>query len=179
MPTDGKSPSPRLDAAMQMGAIAPKDIIFLANVTPAIEVSKVKGDETLPKGNYLDKKYGRSGYRDYEIHYSVDTQTMQLTPTPDLNYHGRMELVVVVYDDMGQVVNSKATQVPLDVDEASYHHMMRSGLGVDQSIAIPVKGNYFLRMGVYDVSGNKIGTLEVPVDQIKLGLPQSAAVAKP
>jgi VWFA-related protein len=179
MPTDGKSLPPTLSAAMMMGAPAPKDIIFLANVTPAVEVSKVKGDETLPKGNYLDKKYGRSGYRDYEIHYSVDTQTMQLTPTPDLNYHGRMELVVVVYDDMGQVVNSKATQVPLDVDEASYHHMMRSGLGVDQSIAIPVKGNYFLRMGVYDVSGNKIGTLEVPVDQIKLGLPQSAAVAKP
>jgi hypothetical protein len=179
VPTNGKLSSPRLDAAMRIGAVAPKDIVFLVNVTPATEVSKAKGDQPLPKGNYLDKKYRKSEYRDYQIHYSVDTQTMQLMPTPDLNYHGHVELVAVVYDDLGQVVNSKSTQVPIDVDNASYHQMMRSGVGIDQSIAIPVKGNYFLRMGVHDVPGNKLGVLEVPVDQIQLGLPQSAAVAKP
>jgi hypothetical protein len=104
---------------------------------------------------------------------------MQLMPTPDLNYHGHLKLVSVVYDDMGQVVNSKSSQVPIDVDSTEYQQMLRGGLGVDQSIAIPVKGNFFLRMGVYDVSGNKLGALEVPVDQIKLGLAQSAAVVKP
>jgi VWFA-related protein len=178
MPTDGKSASPTLDAAMRMGAVAPKDIIFLANVTPAPEVSKAKGDEPLPQGNYLDKKYTKSEYRDYKIHYTVNAQMLQLMPTPDLDYHGRVELVLVVYDDMGLVVNSKSTQVAIDVDSASYNQMMRGGLGIDQSIAIPVKGNYFLRMAVYDVPGNKLGVLEVPVDQIKLGLPQSTAVAK-
>ena len=178
-PTDGKSPSPTLDAAMRMGAVAPKDIIFLAKVTPAPEVSKAKGDEPLPQGNYLDKKYRKSEYRDYTVHYTVRAQTLRLMPTPDLNYHGHVELVLVAYDDMGMVVNSKSTQVAIDVDNASYHQMMQGGLGIDQSIAIPVKGNYFLRMGVYDTSGNKLGVLEVPVDQIKLGLPQTAAVAKP
>jgi VWFA-related protein len=179
MPTDGKSPSPRLDAAMQMGAAAPKEILFLANVMPAAEVSKAKGDEPLAKDNYLDKKYRKSEYREYRIHYSVDTQTMQLMPTPELNYHGHLKLVAVVYDEMGQVVNSKSSQVPVDVDNMDYQQMLRGGLGIDQSIAIPVKGSYFLRMGVYDVPGNKLGALEVPVDQIKLGLPQSAAVMKP
>jgi len=177
-PTDGKSPSPTLDAAMRMGAVAPKDIIFFANVTPASEVSKMKGDAPLPQGNYLDKKYRKSEYRDYNIHYTVNAQMLRLMPTPDLNYHGRVELVLVAYDDMGLVVNSKSTQVAIDVDNASYNQMMRGGLGIDQSIAIPVKGNYFLRMGVHDVPGNKLGVLEVPVDQIKLGLPQNAAVAK-
>jgi VWFA-related protein len=179
VPADAKTPSPRLDAAMQMGAATPKDIIFLANVMPAAVVSKAKGEEPLPKDNFLDKRYRRSEYRDYQIHYSVDTRTMQLMPTPELNYHGHLKLVSVVYDDMGQVVNSKSSQVPIDVDSTEYQQMLRGGLGVDQSIAIPVKGNFFLRMGVYDVSGNKLGALEVPVDQIKLGLAQSASVVKP
>jgi VWFA-related protein len=179
VPADGKTPSPRLDAAMKMGAAAPKDIIFLANVMPVAAVSKAKGEEPLPKDNFLDKRYRRSEYRDYQIHYSVNAQTLQLMPTPELNYHGHLEIVAVVYDDMGQVVNSKSSQVPIDVDSTEYQQMLRGGLGVDQSIAIPVKGNFFLRMGVYDVSGNKLGALEVPVDQIKLGLAQSAAVVKP
>jgi VWFA-related protein len=176
---NGKATSPRLDAAMQMGAAAPKDILFLANVAPAAEVLKAKGDEPLAKDNYLDKKYRKSEYREYRIHYSVNAQTLQLMPTPELNYHGHLEVVAVVYDDMGQVVNSKSSQVPIDVDSTEYQQMLRGGLGVDQSIAIPVKGNFFLRMGVYDVSGNKLGALEVPVDQIKLGLAQSAVVGKP
>jgi hypothetical protein len=51
--------TPRLDAAMQMGAAAPKDILFLVNVTPAVMASKAKGEEPLPKDNFLDKRYRR------------------------------------------------------------------------------------------------------------------------
>jgi hypothetical protein len=179
MPEDTKSLETTMAAAMRLGAGAPKDVIFLAGVTPAAEVSKANGDEPLAKDNYLDKRYRKSEYRDYRIHYSVNTQTLQLMPTPDLSYHGHLEFVAVVYDDLGQVVNSKSMQVPIDLDEASYRQMTRSGLGIDETIAIPVKGNYFLRIGVHDVPSDKVGALEVPVDQIKLDLPQSAAVAKP
>jgi VWFA-related protein len=180
MPADSKFPALRLSAAMGMGAPAPKDLIFLADVTPAAEVSKAKGEEPLPNDNFLEKKYRKSAYRDYRIHYSVSAGAIQMTPAPDSSYHAKIEFVAVVYDDEGQMVNSKRKLAPLELDNATYQRIIGSGrIGIDLSIEIPVKGNYFLRIGVHDVSANKVGALEVPVDQIQLGLPQTAAVAKP
>jgi len=37
-------------------------------------------------------------------------------------------------------------------------------------LAIPAKGNYFFRFGVHDTIGDKIGAMEVPVDDVKLGI---------
>jgi VWFA-related protein len=173
-PIDANAPSPKLDAAMSMGAAAARDIIFLVDVTPSAEVSKARGDEPLAKDNFLKPKYRKDPYREYSIHYSVNAGTMHFMPTPDLSYHGRAQFVIVVYDDKGEEVNSRITTSQIDVDHASYDRMIQSGLGTVSTIAIPVKGNYFLRVGVHDMTGDKVGTLEVPVDQIKLGLPQTA-----
>jgi hypothetical protein len=48
--------------------------------------------------------------------------------------------------------------------------MMQSGLPVKQQIAIPVKGNYFLRVGVHDVASDHIGAIEIPVDEVHTGV---------
>jgi VWFA-related protein len=179
-PADTKAPSPTLLAAMGMGAPAPKDLLFLANVTPAAEVSKEKGEEPLANDNFLAPKYRKSAYRDYKIHYSMNAREIELTPTPDSNYDAKLEFVAVIYDDVGQVVNSKRRLAPIELDNATYQRIIGSGrIGIDLSIAIPVKGNYFLRLGVHDVAANKVGALEIPVAEIQLGLPQSAAMAKP
>ncbi len=175
LPAGLKAPSPVMDAAMAMGAAPSRDIIFVAGITPASEVSKPKHDEPLPKDNFLEQKFRSQPYRVYNIHYSVNANTIQLMPTPDEDFHGRLEFIAVLYDDMGQVINSKITQAPIDVDNISYQQMIRSGLGTVQSIAIPVKGNYFLRLGIHDVQADKAGTLEIPVDRIKLSLPEDAA----
>jgi len=174
VPTPNGPVSPAMNAAMRMGAKSPRDVLFLADITPAAEVSKAKGDEPLAKDNFLDKKFRKQPYRDYQVHFSVNPDTLRLTPAPDLSYHGRVDFVVMVYDDLGQVVNSKVAHAPIDVDNSTYQQLMQGGLGVVESIAIPVKGNYFLRMGVHDISTDKTGALEVPVDQIKLGLAESA-----
>jgi hypothetical protein len=144
------------------------------DVTPSAEVSKAKGDEPLAKDNFLKPKYRKDPYREYSIHYSVNAGTMQFMPAPDLSYHGRAQFVIVVYDDKGEEVNSRITTSQIDVDHASYDRMIQSGFGTVSTIAILVKGNYFLRVGIHDLTGDKVGTLEVPVDQIKLELPQSA-----
>jgi VWFA-related protein len=175
----GKQPSPVMDTAMTMGAGPARDITFVADVMPSPELSKAKGDEPLAKDNYLAKKFRKEAFREYRIHYSVNARALRFMPTPDLSYHGVVEFVAVVYDDKGQVVNSKAGGVPIDVDEAAYARMMQAGLGTEQTIAIPAKGNFFLRLGVHDISGNKVGSLEIPVDQIKLGVAQNATLARP
>ena len=169
-------PPTSMESAMRMGAAAPRDIVFIADVTPSADVSKAKGDEPLAKDNFLAKQYRKDAYREYQIHYSLNAQQARFMPTPDESYHGRLEFVAVVYDNTGAVVNSKSAQVPIDVDQVTYAQMLQAGLGSVQTIAIPVKGNFFLRIGVHDMSGDRVGALEIPVDQIKPGLPQTAQV---
>jgi VWFA-related protein len=168
-----------MEAAMKMGAGPVRDIVFVARVTAPQETTKLKGDEPLAKGDYLDKSFRKDALREYKVHYSVSAQEMRLMPTPDMNYHGRVEFVEVVYDDKGEVVNSKSTMAQLDLDGASYGQMMQAGFGSDQTIVIPAKGSFFLRLGVHDLSGDKAGSLEIAVDQIKLGAVGSAVAARP
>ncbi len=171
----GRQPSPRMDAAMTMGAGPARDIPFIAAVTPSPEIAKAKGDEPLPKDVYLEKQYRKDAYRMYKVHFSVSARAMQFMPTPELNYNGSVEFLAVVYNDKGEVVNSKIAGAPIHVDENEYAQMLQSGLGTEETIAIPVKGSFFLRLGVHDLLGNKAGSLEIPVDQIKLDLPVGGA----
>jgi VWFA-related protein len=168
-----------MEAAMRMGADGPRDIIFLANVTPSAEVSKPKGDEPPAKDDYMDKKYKKDAYRMYQVHFSVNAQMLQFMPLPDETYHGRLEFAVVVYNDQGAMVNSRLTTAPIDIDKRTYQQTMQGGLGTVETIAIPAKGNFFLRLGVRDLGDDKIGALEIPVDQIKLGVAESAGPARP
>ena len=68
----------------------------------------------------------------------------------------------------------------VDLTEASYQEVLQKGLSIKSQIAIPVKGNYFLRLGVHNVDGDQIGALEIPMDQVRLdaagsGVAQAAA----
>jgi hypothetical protein len=65
-------------------------------------------------------------------------------------------------------VNTASTTVTLDVRPETYRELLVSGLQVKQQIAIPVKGNFFLRLGVHDLTGDQVGALEIPVDQVQL-----------
>ena len=38
----------------------------------------------------------------------------------------------------------------------------------DLVIQVPVKGSYFLRLGVHDTATDRVGALEIPIDRIPL-----------
>jgi len=54
----------------------------------------------------------------------------------------------------------------LDMSEDRYRQLLAHGLQAQEQIAVPVKGNYFLRVGVHDVPSDHIGALEIPVDEV-------------
>ncbi len=56
----------------------------------------------------------------------------------------------------------------LNLTADRYRELLVSGLQAKEEIAIPVKGNFFLRLGVHDKEGDQVGALEIPVDQIRL-----------
>ena len=167
--SEGKTRSAAMDAAMAMGAVAPMQVVFEAKVVPTMKVVKDGGKQAAEAGNYLSEALRKKGYRDYTIHFGLRAEDLQLMPAPDLSYYqGHMELVAVLYDDQGQRVNSKMADVPLLLDKGTYEQMERSGVGAALTIQVPVKGSYFLRMGVRDVETDRVGALEIPVDRVVL-----------
>ena len=117
-------------------------------------------------------------FRNYAIVIDADVHRIKLTQSSNGTRHGTVRFVTVVYDSSGEVVNSFERTASLGLDPDPYRKLLESGLPVREEIAVPVKGNYFLRIGVHDVDGDQIGAVEIPVDQIQLGV-AGAAFRKP
>jgi hypothetical protein len=109
-------------------------------------------------------------FRDFDILYATDARKLGLNQTPDGVRHGQVSYVAVLYSDQGDVVNSIITTLSLDLTPPTYRHLAQTGLPITQRIAVPVKGNYFLRLGIRDESGDRVGALEIPIDAVKLGV---------
>ncbi len=157
-----------LDDAMSYGAVAPFQILFKAHVDPAPATEKLRRNAHLPPGNYLDPHWRSHPYRNYQIQFSIDPQDIRFTQHSGESFHDTIEFVAVVYDNYGAIVNSFIKRVPVDVNSADYSQIMQSGLGVHLAIAIPAKGDFYLRLGVHDLNSDRIGALEIPVESIHL-----------
>ena len=53
--------------------------------------------------------------------------------------------------------------------DVTYQKLLSTGLSVVQQVAVPVKGNYFLRIGLHDLGDDRVGALELAVDEVKPG----------
>ena len=167
-----------LDQAMIFGAVAPFEILFQAHVTPELSTEKIKRNMPLPKDNFLKGQWQHTPYRNYQIHYSIQPQDIQFASQRVDSYHGNIQFIAIVYDDGGNIVNSLVNTREVQVDAAGYGRIMQSsGLGVDETIAVPAKGDFFLRIGVVDLISGRIGALEVPVETIKLLPPANNSAA--
>ncbi|MGO9338588.1 MAG: hypothetical protein ACLPY1_13895 [Terracidiphilus sp.] len=81
-----------------------------------------------------------------------------------------VEFVTLVYSSTGTRVNSLISTAELNLSDARYRQLLATGLPARQQIAVPFKGNYFLRVGVHDVASDHIGALEIPVDGARPGV---------
>jgi hypothetical protein len=163
-------PSPTLQTAMGMGTVEPTQIIFEASATRAASESKDSGNKPAEPGNFLAVKFRRQGYRDYTVHFRVRANELKLVPNADrTSYSGKLEFVAVVYDNQGQAVNGKRESASIHYDSLTDTQLETAELTGDFVIQVPVKGSYFLRLGVRDVATDRVGALEIPIDRI--GLP--------
>jgi VWFA-related protein len=166
-----------IKTAMQMGSQTPRDVRFAAHIEPATEVRRADGKTSLARDNFLAERYRRGDYREYQISYKVETDSLGLVAGADGSYHGRVDFVCMVYDDQGNTVNSKALRTSVNADEFTYPALQRDGFERTQTIAVPAKGNFFLRLGVHDVVADKAGALEISVGEIKPGAASETAAS--
>ncbi|HSY03405.1 MAG TPA: VWA domain-containing protein [Acidobacteriaceae bacterium] len=156
--------------AMVLGAVPPTEIVFTASLKPDDAVQKFEKKTPLPQGNYLLAGWEAKPFRVDTILFNADIHRVKLTQSADGVRHGTLEFATIVYTQEGQPVNSLLSTAAVDLDDATYRALLRTGMPLRQEVAIPVKGNYFLRMGVHDVAGDQMGALEIPVDQVQLGV---------
>ncbi|HTV81320.1 MAG TPA: VWA domain-containing protein [Acidobacteriaceae bacterium] len=156
-------------AVMQLGAVPPTEIVFVASIHPEATVEKIDKHDPMPANNYLAQPWQHKPFRTYDILFNASGRNLELTPTADGRHHGNVDFVAVLYDAHGDIVNTIEDNTKFDFNDALCLRMLEQGLPWMTHIAVPVKGHYFLRLGVHDVTGDAAGAMEVPVDQIRSG----------
>ena len=155
---------------MQLGAIPPTEVIFTANLAMDNKVEKLDKNAPLPADNYLEANFKGKPFRTYTVKIHADARAFRMNRESDGRHHGTVEFVTLVFDQMGNRVNSMLSTAVLNLSEDRYQQLLLHGLQAQEQIAVPVKGNYFLRVGVHDVPSDHIGALEIPVDEVHPGV---------
>jgi len=158
--------------AMMFGAPDASEIAVKVRVLPVDE----KPAEKLAKGNTIPLGTRMKGpYRSYAIDFAANPRGVMFKQAPDGVYHSYLQFVTYVYDHNGRLLNSVQDVVRANLAPAVYARVMTVGVPFHQEISVPVKGDYFLRVGLRDLSGNRVAAVEVPVDSIK-SLPPVASI---
>jgi VWFA-related protein len=171
-------PRSNFDGAMVLGAIPPTEIIFNTSITPGSSLQKLD-KSAWPQDNFLREDLRKKPFRIYHMQYTVSPRALHFTPQADGTRHGTVQFVAVLYDDKGEQVNSASSTMEMDLKPETYAKIMTGLLGTNQIIAVPEKGNYFLRLGVHDQDGNKIGATEVPIGEIQMGVAGAGQTLQP
>ena len=136
-----------MQTALLRGALEPTQILFKVKGTPS------RSHRSLPPGKQSNRReaHSKPPYRRLAIDYATDITNITFTPTPD-GYHANFEFSILVYDADGQIINSATTEFRPTLPTARYESMLKTGLNSRQEIAVPVKGDYFLRIAVHDLT---------------------------
>lgn len=148
-------------AAMLFGAPEPTQIVMKVRVLPI----GAGAEDSLAQGNVPDPKT-RGPYRRYSVDYAADARHVQFVPSPNGTFKATCEFAVLVYDDQGALVNSLSRTAVADVDEQHKALMMKTGMHMHQEISVPMKGHYWLRVGIHDRVGDRIGAVELNLDNV-------------
>jgi VWFA-related protein len=163
-----------IPAAMKRGAPDPTEIIFSANVRP----STADAEPALAAGNQASGK-ASGPFRRYTVHFMIKPNQFACPATPEGVLECILEFRTFVYDNDGTLINVQGNRGDFDIPAAEFTELSHPYLGYVQQISVPVKGEYFLRIGVRDRTNDRIGALELPVAAVAGLKPLEAPGAAP
>jgi VWFA-related protein len=173
-----EQPTPNtLQRAMVHGVPGSSQILYKLRIAPAAAGSE---DKPVP-GNALTPGKSKGPYRRYVIDYAADPHDVLFTRTADGGYRGVLQFITLVYTADGDLINAISNTVDATLPEARFKAVTQTGIAFRQEISVPVKGDYSLRVGLYDKRADRIGTTEIPIATVKnlSPLPPPAASENP
>jgi VWFA-related protein len=170
------APFDPLHLAMLWGGPDPTQIIFAAGISPATglpEPALAEGVSAAPKVSGPWKRYA--------VRFNAEPYDITAPVMADGSRHVDLEFLTYVYDNQGQLLTAARKHIAANIPAATYAAMLKSGIPYLQEISVPVKGDYFLRLGIRDAASNHVGALELSVDSVSRLKPISApsAAAQP
>jgi VWFA-related protein len=159
---DKKAPPPPdpMRVAMQYGAPPPSQIIF-----KALFVADAKPSGKLAEGNIAAAKT-KPPYRMVTIAYAANPGDIAMPVREDGMRHVDLEFVALVYDRDGRLFIQQSNRIDVFAKPEAVRDFLREGVRYQQQIAVPAKGEYYVRSGIHDLIGDKIGAIEVPASSI-------------
>jgi VWFA-related protein len=147
-----------LRAAMLHGAPDPAQFVFVADVRPT------SGDtETvLATGNQAGSKI-TGPYRRYTVTFLANPKDLSCAVTPDGKHHCMLDFLTFAYDPDGVLINMQTNGIDASFSPERYADFLKRPLTYRQQISVPVKGEYYLRLGLRDDTADHVGALELPV----------------
>ncbi|MGB8260215.1 MAG: VWA domain-containing protein [Terracidiphilus sp.] len=98
----------------------------------------------------------------YDFHWNVDPRAVGFTASSGF-HRGELDVTVAAYDGDGKIVNSIYSSLPLNLSDALYDRVERSGLPIKQTLDIPSSA-VFVRVAVLDPATGHTGATEFPFD---------------
>jgi VWFA-related protein len=148
--------------AMIFGSPVPTQMTLKVLVVPAAG----HPEDTLAPGNIASGNI-TGPYHRYDVTIAADPSAIIFTPAADGNHHASLLFRTYVYSPDGRLVNTSSRVDDADLTPALYKLALHSGLFFHQEISVPLKGEFYLRIGVHDVTADHDGAVEIPLVSVK------------
>jgi VWFA-related protein len=148
-------------AAMVHGSPQPTQIILVTDVRPSVPGT----EPAAASGNQPAR--GVSGpFRRYTVTFMTTPGEMNCAASHDGLHHCAMEFLTFVFDANGTRVNLQTSALSFDVPADRFAWLQTQSFSYSQQISVPVKGEYFLRLGMQNLTDGRVGVVELPVSEI-------------
>ena len=151
-------PYSALDNAVLWGAPDPTEIIFTAKM----QLSFAAPEDSVAPRNHPAPKIAGPFHR-YTVKFTIDPAQVQCDATTDGVHHCALEFRAYVYDASGAQINVRSDGVKVNMPAANDPSQPPRDIVYPLEISAPVKGDFFVRVGVRDVASDRLGALEVPI----------------
>ncbi len=173
------STAPPLDvmrAAMMRGGPDPTQILMKVRVLPA---STDPEPNPAPRNLLNPQSKVKGPYNRYIVDYAAVPQNILMPSQLDGTRLAHLQFLIYLYDQDGNLINLIDDKTQANLNAAAYASLVSHGIPWHQEISVPVKGSYYLRIGVHDLIGDRVGAVEIPIASVKNLAPPAPAVNPP
>ena len=163
-PANAPPPFDPMRAAMIHGGPDPTQILINFSRPPR-RLCPRRHDS--PPTTHSTRLKTKGPYRRYAIDYAADAHDVLFTKSPEDSYQGALRFLVYLYDQDGNLINLVDDKTHATLTAAAYTDLLRHGVPWHQEISVPVKGNFYLRIGLHDLNGDRVAAVEVPIASVK------------
>ncbi len=156
---------PEMTAAMVRGGPAVIGIPLQLRLTPE------GGPHTLPPadpslksrdGHELSSHLSGPVIR-YQMEYIVHASDLRFSPVPPNLELCKLEVSLAAFDEKGKMVNSSVSVFDTPLKPETYAAVEHDALHLRAALDLPL-GRVYLRVGVHDLTSDKIGAFEIPLN---------------